>query len=76
MKLVDDAGNLWRRWSVRIQAAMLVLGGSYWAFLPQEWKDAIPKSLLAAVVVIGAAATLTAQAVKQDNLDKKKGGDQ
>lgn len=64
LELVDDLRHLWRRWSTRIAASQagLVL---FWAGLPDEWKAAIPNTVLIAVVAIFAASFIGAQAVKQ-----------
>jgi hypothetical protein len=69
MKLVDDVHLLWRRWSTRIAAAQagLVL---FWTGLPDDWRAAVPGWVLAVVVGLFALTFISAQAVKQDKLDR------
>ena len=72
MKLADNAHLLWRRWSTRIAASQagLVL---FWVALPDDWKAAIPKTVLMIAVGVFAVAFISAQAVKQPNLAPKDG---
>lgn len=72
MKLVDDIGDLWKRWSTRIaasQGALVVLFVS----LPEKWQDAIPHTVLAIFAGLFALGIISAQAVKQPNLPKQDG---
>lgn len=63
-QLADDIGGLWKRWSTRIQAAVITLAAS-WGLSPEEWRDAVPKWMLVALMAVFALATISAQAVKQ-----------
>lgn len=74
MKLVDDAHNLWRRWSTRIAASQAGLM-LFWLGLPADWREAVPRVAIAAVVAILAFSFIGAQAVKQPKLNKLKDGD-
>jgi hypothetical protein len=74
MKLVDDVGNLWRRWSTRIAASQLGLV-AFWLSLPQDLRDAVPRVALGAVVALLALAFISAQAVKQKKLQTPNGGE-
>lgn len=64
MKLVDDANDLWRRWSTRIAASQVGLVALFIS-LPEKWQDAIPHTVLAALAGIFALCIISAQAVKQ-----------
>jgi hypothetical protein len=74
MKLVDDAGTLWKRWSTRVAASQLGLVG-FWAILPTEWKTAVPNAVLLIVVMVFAIAFISAQALKQPGLKSLGDGD-
>ena len=68
---VDDLHTLWKRWSVWIQPAIVPLAAA-WVAAPQEWRDAVPKWALVAMMVSYAVATIGAQAIKQPGI--KDGG--
>lgn len=65
MKLVDDFTHFWKLWTVKIQGASLALAAA-WVTAPQEWRDAVPKKALVALMILFALATLTARGVKQN----------
>jgi hypothetical protein len=68
VKLVDDIGILWKRWSTRIAGVQLVSAVAFWAALPQRWQDAIPNWVILCIVSMFAAAFIGAQSVKQKSL--------
>mgnify|MGYP001580284589 CR=1 FL=1 len=75
MKLVDDLGTLWKRWSTRIAASQAVLV-AFWLGLPDDWKTAIPGWALSIVVGVFALAVIGAQSVKQPGLKPPSDGAQ
>jgi hypothetical protein len=64
MKLIDDIGAIWKFWTVKIQASSLALM-ALWTASPQDWRDAIPKKALIAVMAAVALSTIFARGVKQ-----------
>lgn len=71
--LVDDVQTLWKRWSVWISGSLLTSVIAYWGIVPAEWKAAIPNWLLAIVLIVGLVASISAQAIRQQNLTKDGG---
>lgn len=71
MQFVED----WRRvhtWlSVQIQGVVLGLI-ALWTQLPQDWKDAVPKGVLLALVALAAFATISGRLIKQAPKDCEK----
>lgn len=68
MKLIDNAPQLWKMWSVRIMAAMAV-GASVWDQIPPDVKSLIPQNWLPYIVSGASVLGIIARAVKQ--FDKK-----
>lgn len=67
MRLVDDAGNFWRWWSMRLLALLGVLTTA-WAAIPDETKAMLPEwvpPLVQLVIVLG---TMWARVYKQKDM--------
>lgn len=68
-KLIPDIRDFWKRWSVWVQAAV-VAWSAYFLTLPEKVQDAYPHSLLVAIGLAGAIATLGLLPIKQSGLTK------
>lgn len=68
MNLVDEASTIWKRWSVQITAAQAVIA-VMWIALPPGWVPEVPEAVRWGIVVLLSAAAVTAQTVKQKNLN-------
>lgn len=75
MKLVNDARNLWRRWSTRIAAFQVVTFAAFWAIIPQDLRDAVPSNAKFGIVILLGVAFIAAQAISQPRLRKCKDKD-
>lgn len=64
MQLIDNAGDAWKMWSMRIYAIITAIG-LFWSFLPQPVLDLIPPTAMLYIVGgLGALGAL-ARVIKQ-----------
>jgi hypothetical protein len=70
MKLVDDIGSIWKRWSVRIVAAQVVLIATWAAFSAVGLAPDVANWIKWTIVGVFSAAALTAANLQQKNLPK------
>ncbi|MCH0685593.1 hypothetical protein KVQ01_11235 [Escherichia coli] len=72
MKFIDNLPQLWKMWSVRI-AAILMLIASTWDQIPDSVKSLIPQAWIPYIVAGVSLCIVIARAIKQfDNTDQPK----
>ena len=72
MKLVHNASQSWRMWSMQLLALAAVVQG-VWLALPEETKASLPADVVQWVTMGLAIAGAVARVVKQPALDEPKG---
>lgn len=68
MKLIDNASQIWKMWSVRILFA-LGLVASVWEQIPDSVKALIPAQYLGYIVAFVSVCGIIARAIKQFDTD-------
>lgn len=68
MKLVDDLSIIWKRWSVQITAAQVVILATYGAMKAVDIAPDVPGWLGWLVLFVLSAAALTVAPLQQKNL--------
>jgi hypothetical protein len=64
LNLIEEWRQAHKFVSVQIQGGIVALAAA-WATIPQEWRDAVPKSVLVVLAVVFALATVFGRVVKQ-----------
>lgn len=65
MKLIENAPQAWRMWSVQLLAAAAVVQG-VWLALPEETKASLPADVVQWVTMALAILGAVARVIKQD----------
>lgn len=65
MRLVDDAKEAWKWFSVQAMALACALQGT-WAFIPDDLKQNIPHWLISAITITLLVAGVAGRLIRQD----------
>ncbi len=66
--LVDDLAVIWKRWSVKLLAAQVIIGGTYAGLRAFDLAPSIPEWAKLSFFIVLSAAGLAAAPLKQKNL--------
>lgn len=68
MKLVDDARQAWRWFSVQAMGIAFALQGT-WAFVPDDLKQNVPKWLVTSITMTLLVCGVVGRLIKQEKKD-------